>query len=374
LAVLGRVPAAVPFLWRPFHGLRRRARRLAPALRGAAIGAALLGVFGSLFLSADAAFARLAEDLLVPSWDLSLMPARVVVFGTVLLLCGALALAGPSYAVAGLVSGATASPRRRLGRTEWGIALGLLDLLFLAFVLVQLTVLFGGRDHVLQTAGLTYAEYARQGFFQLLAVGALTLGVVTGATRWSRREAPADTRVLQALLGLLCLLTLVVLASALRRLTLYESVFGYTRLRLSVHATIMWMAAVFALVLVAGVRMRARWLPRTAVMLTAVSLLAFTLIDPDGLVASNNVRRYRETGRIDVAYLSTLSPDAVPALAQLPEPLRSCALAGPAASLSEPSSWAGYNVGRETARNVLAAAEPFPVSADMCAFSSEEGP
>jgi Domain of unknown function (DUF4173) len=373
LAVLARVPAAAPFLWRPFRRIPRRAGRLAPVLRGSAIGLVLLVVFGSLFLSADAAFARLAEALLIPSWDLSLMPARVVVFGGVLLFIGAVALTGPRYTIIG--SGSHEVPARRLlGRAEWGIALALLDLLFLAFVLVQLTVLFGGRDHVLETAGLTYAEYARQGFFQLVGVGALTLVVIAGASRWSSRSAPADRLLLQVMLGLLCLLTLVILASALRRLTLYESEFGYTHVRLSVHAAILWMGAILALVMVAGVRMRGAWLPRAAVVLTAVSLIVFTLIDPDGLVASNNVQHYRETGRIDVSYLSTLSADAVPALAELPEPLRSCALAGPARSLSEPTSWAGYNAGRMTAREVLAAVEPFAVSADVCAFSSEEGP
>ena len=56
--------------------------------------------------------------------------------------------------------------------------LGVLDALFLAFVAVQATVLFGGHAHVLETEGLTYAEYARQGFWQLLWVSALTLLVL----------------------------------------------------------------------------------------------------------------------------------------------------------------------------------------------------
>ena len=60
---------------------------------------------------------------------------------------------------------------RRLSRAEWVIPLALLDALFLAFVIVQLAVLFGGHDRVLRTTGLTYAEYARSGFWQLLAVG-----------------------------------------------------------------------------------------------------------------------------------------------------------------------------------------------------------
>ena len=60
-----------------------------------------------------------------------------------------------------------------LGIVELGIVLGLLDVLFLAFVLVQFRYLFGGAELVQVSATLTYAEYARRGFFELVAVAAL---------------------------------------------------------------------------------------------------------------------------------------------------------------------------------------------------------
>jgi hypothetical protein len=325
------------------------------------LGGTLLAVFGTLFLSADAAFAELARRWLVPDWAFGLIPARVVVFAMVLILAGSLVGAGPRYEALGrpwalaafLPAAAPPRPRRGLGRTEWAVALGLLDLLFAAFVLVQLAVLFGGRDHVLRTAGLTYAEYARQGFFQLVAVAALTFGVIAGAVWWARRERTADSRLLQVLLGTLCVLTLVVLASALRRLTLYEAVFGYTRLRISVHATILWMAALFGLVVVAGVTMRGRWLPRAAVVVTAAGLLTFTLLNPDALIASRNVERFQRTGQIDVAYLMHLSDDAVPAMSHLPKDVGRCVLSSYRALLAAPEPLFGWNHARQRARDVL---------------------
>ena len=319
VAVIAQLPAVPAFL-----RVRRPSLRgypgAAPALRGASIGLLLVLVFGGLFASADRAFAEITSRFLIPDLDLGLLPARVVVFLGALLAVGTLARA---------TRGATVGDDERgpvLRLPEWAIALSLLDLVFVAFVAVQVAVLFGGRTHVLETAGLGYAEYARQGFFQLLAVGGLSLAVVAAAVRWARRERPRDTHLLRILLAILCACTLVVLASALRRLELYESVFGYTRLRLSVHATILWMAAVFLLILAAGLRMRASWLPRATVLLTGASLLVFTLVDPDRLIAERNVQRYRVTGSIDLSYLSSLSADAVPALAELPPPLRGCAL------------------------------------------------
>ena len=337
LAVLARLWTAVGFVGRPLVPSRERIPALAPVARGLAIAGAMLLVFGVLFATADRAFAHLAGRFLLPDWTLDLVAARLIVFGVVVVGAAALAVAGPRYSPALLPP---RDPRRRLGRVEWVTALSALDVLFAAFVAVQIAVLFGGRDHVLQTAGLSYAEYARQGFFQLLAVGALTLAVVAGAARWARRETPGQTRLLQALLGLLCLLTLVVLASAFMRLAVYESVFGSTRLRLSVFATILWMAALFLLVLAAGATMRGGWLPRAAVWTTAVGLIVFTAMNPDGVVASKNVERYAETGRIDLEYLSNLSPDAVPALAGLPPVLRRCAL-WPHADLTERARAAG---------------------------------
>lgn len=358
LAVASRVHQALPFMARSL-GLGGRLGGAAPAARGVVLAAVLLLLFGGLFLAADAAFAQLARDWLLPGWDLGLLPARILVFGSVLVLAGALTAAGNRFMALGRPwllpepDTRTSGNRRGLGRTEWIIALGVLDLLFAAFVIVQVAVLFGGRDHVLDTVGLTYAEYARQGFFQLVAVAVLTLGVVASAIRWARTDHRADRWVLQLLVGALCVLTLVVLVSALRRLQLYESTFGFTRLRISVQATILWLGGLFVLVMLAGAMWRGRWLPRAAVVFTGVSLLVFSLIDPDALIASKNVERFEQTGRIDLSYLTLLSPDAVPALSRLPLPLARCALWPHADLVDEHESALAWNYARQRARRFL---------------------
>ncbi|HTE64307.1 MAG TPA: DUF4173 domain-containing protein [Solirubrobacteraceae bacterium] len=245
-------------------------------------------------------------------------------------------------------------PARRLGRVEWAIALGALDLTLAAFVAVQVTTLFGGHDHVLDTAGLTYAEYARSGFFQLEVVAALTLAVIAAAARWARRETPGEDRLARALLGLLCVLTLVVLASALRRLGLYEDAFGATRLRLLVHVQLLWLGAVLLLVLIAGAARDGARLPRAVVAVSATAALGFAASDPDARIAERNVARYAETGNLDFRYLDTLSADAAPAIARLPPTLGACASARVRGALAAPDGLAGANAGRAQARELLA--------------------
>jgi hypothetical protein len=244
--------------------------------------------------------------------------------------------------------------RRRLTPLEWGIPLAALVALFTAFVSVQLAVLFGGHDHVLETAGLTYAEYARQGFWELLVAGALTLTVVGLAVLLAGTSERRHRLLLRALLGALCALTLVVLVSALHRLRLYEDAYGLTRLRLGAEASALWLGGAFVLVLVAGVIGRVRRnVADVAVAGTAVALVAFSLADPDGLIAGRNVDHWRDTGRIDADYLAGLSADAVPELAELPESLRATALASIRADLQADEPWSSANLARGRARDLL---------------------
>jgi hypothetical protein len=244
-------------------------------------------------------------------------------------------------------------PRRRLSFVEWALPLAVLDALFLAFVAVQLTVLFGGNDHVLKTAGLTYAEYARQGFWQLIAAAALTLVVVKGATLVAQPRTTTEERTLQLLLGLLCALTLVVLASALHRLTLYVDAFGFTRPRLAAEGFILWLGGTFAILLLLGALRRTASFPRTVLAWTASALVAFSIANPDARIADRNVERWRNTGRLDVGYVSTLSADAVPALSELPAPLRSRVLAQIADRVSREEPWSSANLSRARAQRHL---------------------
>ena len=348
-ATAWRVVPAWPAIARATAGpvTSGRVRALAPVARGLALGALAMIVFGALFVSADDAFAEIVDDNVVPHWELGLLPARAFTFASVAALAGAIALT----AGAGPVTTPAAGRRGDLSRAEWALPLVLLNVLFASFVAVQIAVLFGGHDHVLTTAGLTYAEYARAGFWELVVVAALTLGVIAFAVRRAAVTGAGDRRLLQVLLGVLCALTFVVLASALRRLGLYEEAFGFTRARLMAHVAILLLGAVFVLVVVAGALRRSDWLPRSVVTLAAATFAALTLANPDGLIAARNVDRYEATGKLDADYVRALSADAVPALAGLPERLG--VLDEQRARLADPDGWPELNVGRERARAAL---------------------
>lgn len=284
-------------------------------------------------------------------------PARSAGLGLLALaLASSAAIRDAGWVVFGELVGAVVLGSIAMGApSHWrSTALGALNALFGLFVAVQLAVLFGGDGYVRDTAGLTYAQYARSGFAQLVVVAALTLGVVGGALRWARAERPRDAAILRALLGALCLLTLVVLASALHRLGLYEEAYGFTRMRLAVHALLLFGGALFVLVVAALASGRRDWLARATVVLGALAALTFWVGDPDRRIAAHNVERYEDTGRIDTYHLSKLSADAVPALLRLPAPLREQALGHQRARLArEGDGLAGANWARARARDAL---------------------
>ncbi|SFY39985.1 DUF4173 domain-containing protein [Streptomyces atratus] len=342
--------------------------RLGGVLRSAAVAVVLLIVFGALFASADAAFADVLGSLM-PDVSVSGSPWRFLLFLTGLV--GALAAA---YAAAAPVrwDGLTVRRGKPRGRLEWALPLVVLNLLFAVFIAVQLTVLLGGYDKVMAETDLSYSAYARQGFWQLLWATLLTLLVIALALRWAPRGRGSDRTLVRTVLGVLCLLTLIVVASALRRMDLYVDAYGLTRLRISVAAVELWLGVVLVLIMAAGV-FGARLLPRAVAASAAVGVLAFGLASPDGLIAEQNVQRYRDNQSIDIDYLRGLSADAVPALDTLPEPLRSCTLRDIERSLrSDDAPWYATSWGEARARDILRKRSPED-AAQSCARSSRTG-
>jgi Domain of unknown function (DUF4173) len=344
-AVGGAFPLLVEDIrWCELGGTTRRAFAVA---RGVALAAPLLVLFGSLFVAADVIFQRLLGSLF-PS---PLVPVR----HAVLVLLWAWVSAGLLRdLVAPRDSPAPVSRARpRLGIVEIGTALALLDLLFLAFVAVQFRYLFGGRDLVESRAHLTYAEYARHGFFELVAVAALVLPLLLLADWALERKRRRDHVVFAGLAATLVLLLLAVVASALERLWIYQQEYGLTELRVYATALVLWLGIVLLWFCGTVLRRRRRSFAVGALVAGFAAVVAMNVLNPDALIARTNVAR----PRVDVGYLARLSDDATPtllrALPSLSPPerrrLRAALLAR-----SESSDWRAWNLDRSRAAAAIA--------------------
>lgn len=318
-----------------------------PAARTAVVSAVLLLVFGALFASADALFASWVNAL-TPDITWNDLPGRAVL---------ATFIAAGTLAAAFVALAPPAVDRLRLPRGtsrnefEWLAPVLVVDAVFLAFLVAQATAMFGGHDYLRQTTGLTYAEYVHEGFGQLTVATMLTLTVVA----WAARKATPGRRRDFAL-GALCVMTIVVVVSALYRMHLYEEAFGFTRLRLLVSVFEGWLGMVVVLVIVAGVVGARRWLVPVAVRLGAAGLLGLALVNPDLYIAQHNIARADAPVGIDWVYLGQLSTDAYPALVRLPDEQFECATRYSAALGDD--DWLAWNLSRERARDLKADRPP----------------
>ncbi|WP_326837642.1 DUF4173 domain-containing protein [Amycolatopsis rhabdoformis] len=333
---------AIPWVAR---GLRFRGTQRGRVL-GAVLGAvAVLAVFLPLLTSADATFAGFVEAL-VP--DLRVESVLQWVF---LFCVGAFGTAGACYLLAAPPRRAVEGTRKAQGDSlVWTVPLVTLVGLFAVYVVVRIVELFGGTDYVRDTGGLTSAEYARGGFWQLCACTVLTLGIMALALRWAPRETAADRVRQRVLLGALAALSLVLVASALSRMWTYQEAYGFTVLRLLVEVCELWLGCVFLLVGAALVTLRSSWLPRAAIATAAGALLVLAVVNPEALIAGANIDRAEHGRPLDTAYLRGFSTDIFPVVAErLPD--ADCVL-GPMLLRLDDDSWPGWNLSRARALTV----------------------
>jgi hypothetical protein len=336
------------------------AKHLAPVAKGLAIAFPLLLIFGGLLASADAVFSDLVLRLF--DWDIESLVVHC-------LLTAAIA-----WAVAGFLRGILTSKEMKainverpgslwLGVTETVIVLGLLDVLFLSFVVVQFRYFFGGAARIQSVAGLTYAEYARSGFFELVGVAALVLPLLLAAHWLLRKENARDERIFRVLAGIQIALLFVMIVSALQRMRLYQREYGLTELRVYTTVFMGWLAVIFVWFAMTVLRGRRERFAFGAVVTGFLAIGALLAVNPDRLIARVNVEHAIAGRNFDAAYAASLSADAVPEMvAALPKLNSSqrCALATrilQSRPIGGSSGWRRWNWSRAEAARALAASE-----------------
>lgn len=200
-----------------------------------------------------------------------------------------------------------------LGWTEGSIVLGAVNLLFIVFVVIQVRYLFGGAANITET-GYTYADYARRGFGELVGVAVISLLLYLVLNTLTKREMKGHQVGFSVLSVLLMANVLVILASSLQRLFLYEGAYGFSELRTYTHVFIFWLAGlILAAIVLEVLRKRGHFALALLIMMVGFTA-SLGLMNVDGFVTHQNVQRAQSSGDVDVEYLSTLSSDAVPAL------------------------------------------------------------
>lgn len=343
------------------NGFLTKHPALPGVLRGIIVAIPVLVLFAILFSSADLVFRDYVTNLF--SFDIN-----VEFFWRAFWV---LAVAGAFLGLFALFERREEAKREdqaqtkvRQGRgalTEVAVLFGSLNCLFLVFISIQLTYLFGGAANVV-AGSFTYAEYARKGFFELIAVAGLSFLLIFVAERLLLREGQKHSLRFKVFSSALIVQVLIVLVSAFKRLQLYEGAYGYTSLRLYSHIFIVWLAVVLLALLY---KIYADKRENALAFYIFVSIMALfvslNFINVDGMVARKNIARYQATHKLDLRYMNSLSDDAVTEVASLLDAKDTKVKEAMAyhlfwrrqALLEDSRSWQSANLTRKAALRVL---------------------
>ncbi len=297
-----------------WHVMSRHGRQARAAAVGVALAVPVLLVFGGLLMSADPGFERMVRSLV--DWDFSTIASHVLLAAFIAWTSAGylrtLATAKDPVLKLGDAALAKAPSKPALGMLELGIPLGALSGIFLVFVGLQTRYLFGGEAVILETAGLTYAEYARGGFFELVTASTLLLPVLLG-TEWlldkSNMRNVMRFRTLSA--TLLVLIGLMML-SAVQRMRLYMDAYGLTEDRFYAMAFMIWIGVVLALfgaTVLRGMRNRFAF---GAVTTGFVTLAILNTMNPEAVIMRTNLARAEAGAELDLEYAGRLHAGAIP--------------------------------------------------------------
>lgn len=333
-----------------------------PIVRGALISLPILFVFLLLLSSADLVFQRYVQALL--SFDISpkLVSHGLLIGFVASLFMGAFALIFLPSKTTDVTLEAREKLGLKLGATEATVVLGSVGSLFFLFVIIQLAYLFGGAEHV-SVEGHTYAEYARKGFFELIAVAAISLGLILAVKKSVLLRQGSMNSRLKWLSGVLVAEVMIIMLSAHLRLNLYEDAYGFTALRLWSHLFVYWLAIAFWLLLIHIIKESRSSVYAFQLFISVLGFFVFlNFVNPDSFIARQNINRFNETGKIDMIYLSDLSEDAAPEIAKLLDSQNDRVSQAAArilyqqkeyGTVGETEDWQSVNVSRENAKRIF---------------------
>jgi hypothetical protein len=302
-------------------GVQPSKKNIWPVVRGIIIALPIIAIFASLLASADVIFGQRLDDF-IKLFKLEDLPEYIFRMIYILVL---------GYALAGVMLHASTESKDEkigvedkptipqfLGFIESAIVLGSVVALFAAFVVIQFQYFFGGTTNI-HIDGYTYAEYARKGFGELVAVAFFSLLMLLTLSAVTKRETETQRKVYSGLGVTLVALLLVMLLSAYQRLGLYEAVYGFSRLRTYTHVFLIWIGLLLIATIVLEILRKERMFAFAMLIASFGFAISLPILNVDVFIVNQNIQRElkswtKDVVDLDAQYFIDLSDDAVPTL------------------------------------------------------------
>lgn len=288
---------------------RGSSRDVFAVLRGILFAAPLVILFGALLMSADALYEQFLTNLI--AFDIETIVSHVMLTAFCAWAAAAVlwqCLEGP---VGDSILNIREGAQMRWGAIEVNVALGIVTTLFVSFIAVQARYRFGGHERVLTEAGLTYADYARRGFFELAVISAISLGVLVLTSRVVETASEGGRRAYKIIGAGFILSVVALIASALHRMNLYIDAYGLTQMRLYTAVFMGWMTVVFAWLYLTIAREQVGRFAWGLVLTGYAATFFLVAVNPDAAVARINLARAAEGKALDIEYMKQLGADAI---------------------------------------------------------------
>ena len=185
------------------------------------------------------------------------------------------------------------------------------------FALIQFKYLFAGAT---LPSGFTYAEYARRGFFELLFLSFINIGLILTIIYLTKDKiydsSNRSGNFVKALMLYLCAITVLLLVSSFYRMVLYNSEYGFTHLRLLVSIFLVF--ELLGLIITFYFIIKPKFnIIATYLVICLVFYLTINVVNLDYFIAKHNIDMYFEEKDLDYYYLTSLSTDAAPQIKRL---------------------------------------------------------
>jgi hypothetical protein len=291
-------------------------------IKGIAIAFPFLIVFVWLLSSADLVFQAYLDNLIEIDIDIEIILRALIVLIVSYFFIGIFSKISKNEKseIVGKVEEKEERKNRFLGFIESSTILILVEFLFLIFIAIQFFYLFGGKDYVWGIAEyITYSEYAKKGFWELIGVSIISFLLIYGLDRFGRREASKEKKIFKLLSAALVFEISVIILSAVKRLFVYTDGYGLTFSRFFAFVFLFWIFFVFLIFLYKKIFLE----KKEAIFLFCVFCLTIVfwagvnILNPDAFIAKKNIERIAQGKELDLRYLSRLSEDAVPEIAQI---------------------------------------------------------
>lgn len=189
---------------------------------------------------------------------------------------------------------------------------------YVLYLFSQLAYFFSAFKGFLPEGGITYAQYARKGFFEMCVIAVINLVLVFVAMLLAKKQAGKACHGIQALATFIGVFTLVIITTAISKMVLYIDAYGMTVLRLTTSAFMVFLAVVFISVILRVYLLKIN-VVKTALLTAGCIVLILGTVNVNRVCAKYNYDAYMngKLQTVDIEAMYNLGYEGIPYIVQL---------------------------------------------------------